>query len=186
MIAVIAAMIGASACDDDDGDDNDNVPKEWTQSDKNFATQANEANRAEIELGTLAAAQAGDSSVKVFGQMMVDDHSGALNELKALADNKNFPLSTDLTAEHQQLKTRLMGLSGFSFDTAYVNSQVVAHTQAEALFESQSNSGDDAALKSYAGKYLPHIRLHLQKSDSLHIVLTDSIPDVNDTIPDTN
>jgi putative membrane protein len=173
MIALVAVTISISACDDDD-DDNDNVKKEWSQTDKNFVTKANESNRAEIELGTLAASQASNASVKSFGQRMVNDHQGALQELQQLADNKDFTLSSELTTEHKELKTRLSGLSGYSFDTAYINSQVMDHNKAISLFENESTHGDDQSLKNYANKYLPHIRDHRELADSLTIVLHES------------
>lgn len=49
--------------------------------------------------------------------MMVDDHQGALDELKTMADDEHITLSERLKEKHEKLKQRLNGLSGYSFDT---------------------------------------------------------------------
>ena len=51
-------------------------------SDSAFAMKAAQANMAEVELGKLALQKAMSDDVKKFAQMMVDDHSKALDELK--------------------------------------------------------------------------------------------------------
>jgi putative membrane protein len=66
-------------------------------------------------------------------------------------------------------------LSGFAFDTAYINSEVKAHHETIILFDNESDNGDDQRLINYAHKYLPHIRIHLEKVDSLKVVLNNSV-----------
>lgn len=66
-----------------------------------------------------------------------------------------------------------MSLSDYNFDTAYINSQVKGHAEAETLFESETSNGK-SRLKNYAEK-LPHIRMHLQKADSIQTVLENQV-----------
>jgi putative membrane protein len=61
-----------------------------------FLQQAAIAGMKEILTGKLAAEKATDKKIKAFGQMMVDDHTKANEELRALAKLKkvNLPMST--------------------------------------------------------------------------------------------
>jgi putative membrane protein len=61
----------------------------------NFVTKANEGNRAEIELGALASSKGG-TGVKIFGQMMVNEHGDALEDLQTIANDQDIQLSTEL------------------------------------------------------------------------------------------
>ena len=63
--------------------------------------------------------------------------------------------------------TRLNSLSGHSFDSAYISSQVMDHQAAVTLFQNEISNGNNSSVKSYASTYLPHIQMHLQKADSL-------------------
>ena len=51
---------------------------------------------------------------------MIDDHSKANDELKALAAQKGEVLPTELDASHKALQDRLSKLSGDAFDKAYM------------------------------------------------------------------
>ncbi len=173
LMAMLLALFAVVACDDGDGEE---IIEEtnWSQTDINFVDKANESNRAEIELSILAVSK-GNAAVKAYGQMMADEHNEALEELQVIANDQDFNLSTELSAEHKQLKARLMALSGFSFDTAYISGQVRAHNSAVVLFQNQSLNGEDQRLINYANKYLPRIRVHLKHADSLKVVLNNSI-----------
>jgi putative membrane protein len=61
----------------------------------------------------------------------------------------------------------LNSLSGRSFDTAYINSQIKDHQKTLSIFQMEINDGDNQNVRNYASKYLPHIQMHLQKADSL-------------------
>jgi putative membrane protein len=136
-------------------------------SDSAFAMKAAQANMAEVELGKLAQQKAMSDDVKKFGQMMVDDHSKALDELKAIAGNKNLTLPTAIDAEHKKLSDRLSKMSGAEFDRAYMQAMVDGHKKVAADFRKESQSGNDTELKSWAGKTLPTVEAHLKQAESL-------------------
>jgi putative membrane protein len=173
LVAMLLALISVTACEDDPEEEIIDI-NDWNQTDMNFVTNANEGNRAEIEMSALASLK-GSAGVKMFSQMMVNEHSDALEELQTIANDQDVQLSTELSAEHKQLKARLEGLSGFIFDTAYINSQVKAHNETLILFDNESSNGDDQRLINYANKYLPIIRIHLKKADSLKVILDNSV-----------
>ncbi|MBO9657272.1 MAG: DUF4142 domain-containing protein [Chitinophagaceae bacterium] len=163
LIIAFAVLGIMSSCDKDDDDDNNGV----TSQDREFTMRASMANFAETDAGQLAANKATNTGIKEFGAHMVADHTTANQELKTLANQLGLHAPDSLDAEHQQLKTKLMSLSGRAFDSVYIHSQLKDHNMAISLFENQANTGNNSRLREYANKQLPHLRMHLQKADSL-------------------
>jgi putative membrane protein len=155
---LVAATVGLLSCKDDDDDNKRSI----SEPDRTFAMNAAMANQAEIEAAQLVPDRSDNSSVENFATHMISEHTTALNDLQGLVDDSDVTLSTDLDAEHQQLKAKLSALSGIAFDTAYINSQVKDHRKAIALFQQESANGKDNGLKGYANDKLPHLQEHLQ------------------------
>jgi putative membrane protein len=177
-----------------------------------FLQQAAIAGMKEVLTGKLAAEKATDKKIKAFGQMMVDDHTKANEELRTLAKLKkvDLPMSrpeggqrpdgrVDSSPENMKDTSRtkndggeagnngqtqkagsgatdaevtnatekLNGLSGASFDKAYIEMMVADHQNAVALFEKASQS-TDSAVKAYASKYLPVLKKHLKQISTLN------------------
>jgi len=119
----------------------------------------------------VAAARGNSAMVKKFGEKMAVEHQQSLDELAMLAAKGKVYLPTTLDEKHKTLKEKLKMLSGYSFDTAYIHSQVKDHEKAVMLYQSELDSGKAPDVKSYAGKYLPHIKMHLEKADSIAMAL---------------
>jgi putative membrane protein len=165
------AAFGWVACNNDDNK-NTNTKTSLGKVDDNFVQNAAISNRAEIELGQLAASKGNDSLVKMFGQMMVTDHTTAQTELQTISGNYNdIDWPQNLDTAHQHLRTQLDSLSGYSFDSAYINSQVGDHTKTLLLFRTVLDSGKEQRVRDYATKYSPKIQNHLRMADSLRTVL---------------
>ena len=60
------------------------------------------------------------------------------------------------------------GKSGKDFDQSYDQIQVKAHQDAVALFEWYAKAGDDAELKKWAARTLPHLKQHLTVAQKHH------------------
>ncbi len=129
--------------------------------DQTFFNQASQANLAEIAAGKLAETK-GNAKVKSLGKQMVTDHTTAQNELVALAKKETVTIPMDPDAEHKQALADLNKLSGKSFDSAYMASQLADHKIAVALFSEESVNGSDPGAKAFAAKYLPKLKMHLQ------------------------
>ena len=136
-------------------------------SDAAFVTKIGEVGTAEVELGTLALQKTQRDDVKKFGQQMIDDHSKAGAELKAIAMRKNISWPMELAAEHKALKDRLSKLSGAAFDQAYMQAMVDGHRKVAAQVKTQVQSGSDAEVKAWASKTLPRVEAHLQHAESV-------------------
>jgi putative membrane protein len=161
---LLAAIIGGfSACNDDDDEPNNPV----SEQDRNFALNASYSNLAEIEMGQLAVSEATDESVHDFAEMMVTDHTNAMNQLANLGESLDIDLPDTLKNEHQMIQAQLMALEGAAFNSAYISSQVVAHQEAQQIFQTQIDQGTNTRLKEYAATTLSHITMHLERAMEL-------------------
>lgn len=160
--ALIAASAFMSACNDDDDE-----KKPVQEPDRTFAVNAAHGTLAEIQLGGLAVSKATDAEVRAFAQMMINDHQTSLNELKSISDDRDLDLPNELDQTHQALRDRLQDLNGYTFDTAYMHSQVKDHQTTSALYQSESALGKEERFKSYANKYLPKITAHWGEANTI-------------------
>jgi putative membrane protein len=130
--------------------------------DRSFVNKAAAGGLAEVQLGQLAQQKGSSQAVKDFGQRMVTDHSAANDKLKAIASSKGISLPTSLDAKDQALYDKLSGLSGTSFDKAYMQAMVKDHKMDIAEFQKESNAGKDQDIRSFASSTLPTLQTHLQ------------------------
>ena len=125
-----------------------------------FWTEAAQGGMTEVELSNLALQKSQNEEVKKFAQMMVDDHTKANDELKALAQSKNVTLPTAITSKQMATKDKLNGLSGDAFDREYMKMMVKDHDKTVKLFQKQADKGIDADVKAFAAKTLPILQSH--------------------------
>lgn len=128
-----------------------------------FAMKAASGGMMEVELGNIAQQRALNPRVKAFGAMMVEDHSKANDELKALATTKNIALPDSLSDEHKRHVDEMKKMQGADFDKHYMEMMVDDHNDDIDLFEDASKE-DDADIKAFASKTLPVLRKHLDSA----------------------
>jgi putative membrane protein len=98
---------------------------------RNFVQDQIADGTREVELGKLAAERASSPEVKEFGQMMVEDHTKAGNELKELASRANVDLeSGDAREDANDAVEKLSDLKGPEFDREYIDLMVKDHQDA--------------------------------------------------------
>ena len=115
------------------------------------------ASMAEIDTAKLALASSRNAEVKAFAQQMVDDHTRALGDVTALAQNKGVSLPTAPDAKHKALAARLGKLKGEQFDRAYIAQAGVKRGEVRAR---------DPDVKALAAKMLTTMEQHLQVASS--------------------
>ncbi len=146
-------------------------------SEKNFFEDVAKANMAEIELGRLAAQKAPNAEVKKFAEMLVEDHTKALDELKSLAAQHNLQPPVEIAEKHRDLKERLSKLEGREFDKEYIQAMVDAHEDTVDKLEPRVNerAGENQfenKVNQWAAKTLPTVRQHLEKAKQLNETLS--------------
>jgi putative membrane protein len=170
LIAVAGACALASGCKDNGGHStgstvsgSSNVGMQANQgADSTFMMDVAKANAAELKLADMALQKSQNQDIRRYAQMLKDDHSKAGDELKNIARTENVPLSEEPNAAQKQTADRFASLSGESFDREWINAMVDDHQKTIAKFETESRSGKDAQVKSWAAKTLPTLREHLQ------------------------
>ncbi len=141
--------------------------KMMNSADTTFAMKAAQGGMAEVQMGKLAADKASNADVKAFGQQMVDDHTKANDDLKAVVAKKGMTLPSDVDAHDHATYSKLQKLSGEAFDRAYVKDMVSDHEKDVKEFQKEANDGKDDDIKAFASRTLPVLQGHLDKIKSI-------------------
>lgn len=159
------ATICMISCKKDDNKNNDsNTPN---ATDNNFMTQAAYANRSEVELGQLALTKSSNDSVKLFAQMIINDHTAAIASLDSLAASYSVTLPTATDSAHTVIKDSLNTYSGYTFDTAFINGQVREHQRLIAVYQDEISNGNADNIQNYANNHLSTLQSNKQFADSV-------------------
>jgi putative membrane protein len=137
------------------------------QNDRKFVRAAAQSGVAAVELGKLATERGSSEEVKKFGQRMVEDHSKAGDELKAIAGQKGMVVPQQLSPRDKMTRDRLAKLSGEQFDKAYIANAVKDQTQNLADFQREIQLGADSVVKEFAAKTLPTLQEHLRQAKEM-------------------
>lgn len=132
-----------------------------------FVKEVALSDMTEIATSKLAQ-ERGDAGAKTFAAQMVADHSKTSEELKALVSGglkAEMPASLD--EAHQKKVDKLRNATAEDFTSDYASMQVGAHNDAVSLFERYAKGGEDAKLKDWAGKTMPHLQHHLEMAQNL-------------------
>lgn len=133
-----------------------------------FVKEAALSDMTEIASSKLAQ-ERGDSNTKDFANQMVTDHTKTSDELKALvAGGVKADIPSAIDDASQKKVEKLKDAKPDDFNSDYASMQVSAHKDAVSLFERYAKSGDDAKLKDWAGKTLPHLQHHLEMAQNLN------------------
>jgi putative membrane protein len=142
----------------------------WAQAalsaaDKAFIHQAGIGGTHELQLSQLVDRRSNDPEVRRFARRMLDDHSRASAELKAILAHKNITAPDNvMDPEHTRVWSELQQLGGSAFDALYMATMVKDHEQAVALFKAEAQGGGDPDVKAFAARQLPAIEQHLAEA----------------------
>ena len=136
---------------------------------EDFVTIAAQSDMLEIESSKLALQKADNNKTKQFAEKMIKDHTDTSAELKGLVSSGKVKVNapSSLDKAHQEKLDKVAKLNGKDFTREYDDMQVSAHKDAVSLFERYAKEGDNADLKSFASKTLPHLQEHLKMAQDL-------------------
>src|SRR3954462_128275 len=136
--------------------------------DKAFIQQAGIGGTHELQLSSLVDKRSNDADVRRFAGRMLDDHSRASAELKAILSHKNISAPDDLMdPEHTSVKAQLRELNSADFDRLYMATMVNDHQQALAAFQAEASGGGDPDVKQFAARQIATIQQHLAHAQSI-------------------
>ncbi|ROI06689.1 MULTISPECIES: DUF4142 domain-containing protein [unclassified Chryseobacterium] len=133
--------------------------------DKKFANTAAQGGMMEVMLGQLAETNASHPVVKALGQMMVNDHTKANDELKQWASKAGYTLPSAPDADQQKKYDDLKAKKGAEFDRKYTELMVDDHREDIEVFKKEGAEGRETSLKSFANNTLPTLEHHLKESE---------------------
>jgi putative membrane protein len=128
-----------------------------------FAVRASQGALAEVRLGQLATERANDPEVKAFGQRMTQEHTKAVDQLKAMAERSAMTLPDELGIEEQAELNKLESLSGSDFDKEYVSYMVKRHSDDIKEFQKETKNGKIDEIRAFAEQTLPMLEAHLER-----------------------
>ncbi|MBV4359317.1 DUF4142 domain-containing protein [Pinibacter aurantiacus] len=146
------------------------VNKEQKPVDKSvsdFAVKATSGGIMEVELGKIAAQKAVNPRVKAFGQMMVDDHSKANDDLKSRAAMENITLPSNMSDDQQKMVDNVNKKTGKDFDKEYMDMMLNGHKDVLDMFQKASADLSDSTIKEFATNTIPAIQKHLDSARAI-------------------
>jgi putative membrane protein len=135
--------------------------------DETFLRGAAEGSMLEVKLGQVAEQRAQSEEVKKFARRMVEDHTKAIDELKAIGARERINLPTNINHQHSLRYKALEKLSGAEFDRAYARDMVQDHQQDINEFKHGAATAQKPELKDFAQKTLPTLESHLQEAKEM-------------------
>ena len=131
-------------------------------------------NEGEIMHGEIARTRASSTEVRSFADMMVRDHTAALERLRGVVSQSNItPAENDLVRTlrtgAEQTATALRAMSGAEFDRAYMRSQVEMHDWVlRSIDTSLLPSTQSSRLMMLERDARPAIAGHLEHARRIH------------------
>lgn len=136
-------------------------------------------NAGEVSEAQLAQTKAVNADVIAFAGRMVTEHTQSNSDLATLRQQQSLtsdtsPLQQQVQAAVQQTLTKLQGLQGAAFDSAYMQAQVEAHGQVLTLLDQLLiPAAQNAALKTFLQTTRATVAAHLQAAQALNATLSD-------------
>jgi putative membrane protein len=142
-----------------------------TREDADFLVNAASGDMLETELGDLAQTNSGTPRVKAFGAMMIKDHGGGGEKLKALATAKNVTLPDSVSRRQRKEIEDLQKKKGIDFDKTYIRTMISNHKDDIKAFEKAASKGVDSSIRVFASSRLEMLHKHLDSADNLRKLL---------------
>jgi len=139
------------------------APSGLGKADRAFITKAAEGSLFELAAADLALKRSADAAIKQFATTLAKDHEAALQGLKQVGVNHNYPLPEELTKESSERLDRLKKLSGRKFDEAF--KQVVgikAHEEDIKLLKRAKRATRNQDLTAWIDQTLPRLEKHME------------------------
>jgi putative membrane protein len=134
---------------------------------QDFMMKATQADVAEIDMARLALEKSANRDIKDYATMIESDHNKALEDLTDLMKDTNVSQQRTMPADAQQEFNRLNDLTGAEFDREFVNTMVMDHQKAIAMFQNQRATVQNPDVKKYVDDTLPTLQTHLEKAQQL-------------------
>jgi putative membrane protein len=144
--------------------------------DQAFVTSNAQSNLAEISLGQLGEARAGDAKTKALAEVTLRDHETLEAGLTKVAKAEGLTMPTSPNAMQLQTAATLKATPAAAFDGAYAHAEVMGHQLAIAAANTETTAGSNASVIAYAKSYIPIATMHLQMAEAEVAALSGTAP----------
>ena len=169
--ALITMTLEATSCKDNKETDPTEVAEEQNEAkfedtneakeeDAEYFVYAADLNMKEIELAKLAQQKSTNAEVRAFAEILFNDHTKAMEDLKKNAELKNISLPTALSEDGKEAYDKLSEEKTEDFDKKYVDMMVDGHEEAVKKMEKASEEANDEEIKMWAADMLPTLKTH--------------------------
>jgi putative membrane protein len=134
---------------------------------KLFTMQANSDSGLAIEMAKLAEQKSNTASIRRFASRISQEHQRSIDQIKSLAQARNYALAEALMPEQQSAYDDLAGLSGGDFDRQFLEAEIRNLESAVQLYQGGSNQLPDNDLRAFAVQTLPTLRDQVQTARDL-------------------
>lgn len=139
--------------------------------DANIVAEAEGGDSSEVAVSSYMRTHASSAAVKGYANMLYDDHSKSLREMKSLASAQKITPQEppgDTTAQKTaHTLDHLKSLSGANVDTAFVNAEVLDHQHDIPEHQQLASQAQNAQLKDALQKSIPVLQKHLDRAQAL-------------------
>lgn len=135
-----------------------------------FMVNAANGGMTEVELGKAAEKNATNERVKAFGEMMVQDHSSANNQLKTIALSQNVTLPDSLSEDSKDDVQKISRKQGADFDKAFMDKMVKDHEKTINDFKNELNDVHNTTLKQWIRNTIPTLEKHLDSAKAINMM----------------
>ncbi len=124
-----------------------------------------------------------DQGVKDLAQKVIADHGKTVEELEAIAMQKNITLPPTPGENHVEKIKDLSEISGVDFDIGYMEQAVADRSKVVSLFEVASEEADDPEIKDFAIKSLPKLKQHQEIAKELRDSVSNGMESFERVVP---
>jgi putative membrane protein len=149
------------------GDGTETQGAVWTQADRQATMDLSRAHIHERFVAREAAQRASSEEVRDFAEMLVDDHTEALDELTEIMTEAGIASVEERSAEADRQMQDLQALSGAAFDRRFVEVMVQNHEESVEKLRQLETTAETEELREYVGDLLPTIEGHLDEAQEL-------------------
>lgn len=141
--------------------------------DPNIAAMILAANNTDISYARLVPSRAERADVKAFGQRMLTDHTGVNGQVNDLLTKLNVTpventASLDFRDESANRRDAMRDLSGYTFDSTYIENEVSYHIRFLASIDSiLIPAARNAQLKALLTAVRPAVAAHLAHAEQV-------------------
>jgi putative membrane protein len=146
------------------------ISAEMTTTTNGFVTAAATSDMYELAAAKIVIDRTHNSAVKRFARTMLSAHTKTTDELTSILATEKLSVTPPsvLDVRRQTMINNLHGMKDADFDERYISQQVDAHEEALILMRGYHNSGDNKALKAFAGSVENAVKMHLGMAERLN------------------